>query len=693
MPRTGCKLSLDNSLNLMQLQEHKQFRKEQMIWSNGERDQRKRLMQFLMGLDECYSNVRGQILLMQPLPITAKTYGMVRQEEKQRESFMPKSTTITSAALSTYSRHPLHGKFPVQNKTYSTSTQPAKKVNMVMENENYNNTDLAVEARMDQLQNQLNQVLIMFQATQQNSENDAWIVDSGATDHVSTSLSYMHNIQTYDTPILVTLPNGHNTSVTTYGSVTINLNIILHEDHNKQIAHGTLSNGVYIITQDKSTHNSSINHTFTTSSNTNDESSLWHSRLGHPSIHVMKCVKDIPSVIKCNNTISTCTICPLSKQNALPFPISSSHAKSLFALIHIDVWGPHKYCTMNNCRYFLTIMDDHSRATWTYIIPNKHHVTTQIKTFYAYILNQFSISIKTIRTDNGTEFINESLTTFFNQHGITHQTSCPYTPQQNARVERKHRQLLEVARALRFQSHIPIHFWGYYKFAPRSIPSVLLGYPLTQKGYILYNLETHKVFVTRDVTFNESIFTFKQLTTQPSNSEHFNPDILATDNTSTTYQTNTITPTMPTTTPTINTPSTNTLTEPQNQQPNTEHTTEDNHSPQQTEPQNNVTSSQQNTQTTTSNNTTTRKSSRTHNPPTKLKDYHYKLPQANINSISKFHYSKYINYTNILNKPTRKLIFSINTSVEPYTYNQASKNEKWREAMNTELKALESNNT
>ncbi|GJX45393.1 cysteine-rich receptor-like protein kinase 8 [Tanacetum coccineum] len=53
--------------------------------TNGDRDQRKRLIQFLIGLGECYSNLRGQILLMQPLPTVAKAYGMIRQEEKRRE--------------------------------------------------------------------------------------------------------------------------------------------------------------------------------------------------------------------------------------------------------------------------------------------------------------------------------------------------------------------------------------------------------------------------------------------------------------------------------------------------------------------------------------------------------------------------------------------------------------------------------
>ncbi|GJV88471.1 cysteine-rich receptor-like protein kinase 8 [Tanacetum coccineum] len=73
---------------------------------NEETDQRKRLIQFLMGLDECYANVRGQILLMQPMPTVAKAYSMIRQEEKQREGYTPQSTTPTTlSAHSNYSRN------------------------------------------------------------------------------------------------------------------------------------------------------------------------------------------------------------------------------------------------------------------------------------------------------------------------------------------------------------------------------------------------------------------------------------------------------------------------------------------------------------------------------------------------------------------------------------------------------------
>lgn len=66
--------------------------------------------------------------------------------------------------------------------------------------------------------------------------------------------------------------------------------------------------------------------------------------------------------------------------------------------------------------------------------------------------------MKTIRSDNGTEFT--CLRNYFRDRGIIHETSCVGTPQQNGRVERKHRHILNVARALRFQANLPIEFWG-----------------------------------------------------------------------------------------------------------------------------------------------------------------------------------------------------------------------------------------
>ena len=49
---------------------------------------------------------------------------------------------------------------------------------------------------------------------------------------------------------------------------------------------------------------------------------------------------------------------------------------------------------------------------------------------------------------------------FFQTNGIEYQRTCVYTPQQNGVVERKHRHILTVARSLRFQSQVPLSFWG-----------------------------------------------------------------------------------------------------------------------------------------------------------------------------------------------------------------------------------------
>ncbi|KAL1198055.1 Retrovirus-related Pol polyprotein from transposon RE1 [Cardamine amara subsp. amara] len=115
---------------------------------------------------------------------------------------------------------------------------------------------------------------------------------------------------------------------------------------------------------------------------------------------------------------------------------------------------------MSHCgaRYFLTIIDDCSRSVWLYLLPTKQEVARTIRDFLALVEHQFQKHVKTVRSDNGTKFM--CLSSFFREKGILHETSCVHTPQKNGRVERKHRHILNVARALRFQSSLPLEFWG-----------------------------------------------------------------------------------------------------------------------------------------------------------------------------------------------------------------------------------------
>ncbi|GJS20261.1 retrovirus-related pol polyprotein from transposon TNT 1-94 [Tanacetum coccineum] len=86
--------------------------------------------------------------------------------------------------------------------------------------------------------------------------------------------------------------------------------------------------------------------------------------------------------------------------------------------------------------------------------------TSTSKPHVAYIANHFNAKPKFIRPDNGTEIVNGECLAYLRKQGIVHQKSMVYTSQQNATVERKHKHLLDTARALKFHSGLPNKFWG-----------------------------------------------------------------------------------------------------------------------------------------------------------------------------------------------------------------------------------------
>ena len=159
---------------------------------------------------------------------------------------------------------------------------------------------------------------------------------------------------------------------------------------------------------------------------------LWHMRLGHPSPARLKLVSSLLS----SNNISydnNCTVCPMAKQTRLPFPLSSILTHAPFDLLHCDIWGPHKVPTHSGACCFLTIVDDFTRCTWTFLMQNKSKTQTILKSFIDFAYTQFHAYVKAIRIDNVSEF--PSMRNFFQYHGIECQRTCVYTSQQNGVVE------------------------------------------------------------------------------------------------------------------------------------------------------------------------------------------------------------------------------------------------------------------
>jgi transposase InsO family protein len=117
-------------------------------------------------------------------------------------------------------------------------------------------------------------------------------------------------------------------------------------------------------------------------------------------------------------------------------------------LLHIDLFGPIAYISINGSKYCLVIVDDYSRFTWVFFLQEKSQTQEILKRFLRQAQNEFRLRIKKIRNDNGMEFKNSQIEGFLEEEGIKHEFYSPYTPQQNGVVERKNRTLLDMVRTM-----------------------------------------------------------------------------------------------------------------------------------------------------------------------------------------------------------------------------------------------------
>jgi len=153
---------------------------------------------------------------------------------------------------------------------------------------------------------------------------------------------------------------------------------------------------------------------------------LWHCRLSHMYFDDMKHIAVISS---CKSKPSSfCQICHQAKQHHISFPLSNSSTSHIFGMIYVDLWGPYATSIYNGYRYFLTIGDDYSRATWTHLLDSKSNAFSILKSFICFIKTQCQATVQVIRFDNGQEFFNNFATAFYDSYDIIHQTSCTWTP-------------------------------------------------------------------------------------------------------------------------------------------------------------------------------------------------------------------------------------------------------------------------
>ncbi|GJS67365.1 cysteine-rich receptor-like protein kinase 8 [Tanacetum coccineum] len=229
-----------------------------------------------------------------------------------------------------------------------------------------------------------------------------WMYDTGAFDHMTPVEDSVFDPYQLKIKPQIKLPNGNKSVVSHVGKVRLN----------------GLDN--------KEGDRASVK----------DSYGPWHHKLGY--------VYDAKS----KSCIDNCLSRPMEKFTKLPYSLSESHSTSVFELIHIDIWGSYKVPTNKKFRYFLTIVDDCTRGTWVYLLEQKSDSFEALKSFIKFVATQFEKKVKIVRSDNALEFVKDQCRPFLIIQSIFHQISYVDRPQQNGRVKRKHRHILDTARAL-----------------------------------------------------------------------------------------------------------------------------------------------------------------------------------------------------------------------------------------------------
>ncbi|KAJ9553795.1 hypothetical protein OSB04_017840 [Centaurea solstitialis] len=313
-------------------------------------------------------------------------------------------------------------------------------------------------------------------------------------------------------------------------------------------------NGLYTVNlQDNS---SEIYHISKRSKDIEDQTYLWHCRLGHIN------KKRVELLLKGGflsnfdyKPFDNCESCLSGKMTKQPFNNENERATDLLEIIHTDVCGPFSHVARGGYRYFITFTDDFSRYGYVYLMRHKSETFEKFKEYQNEVQNVLDKRIKFLRSDRGGEYLSDEFDNHLMECGIVSQLTPPYTPQMNGVSERRNRTLLDMVRTMMCHSTLPISFWGHAletvahilnraptksvektpyelwkgkkpnisflkiwgcevyvkrptseKLKPKSDKCFFVGYPKTTVGYYFYNPEENKVFVARNGKFLEEKF-------------------------------------------------------------------------------------------------------------------------------------------------------------------------------------------
>ena len=103
--------------------------------------------------------------------------------------------------------------------------------------------------------------------------------------------------------------------------------------------------------------------------------------------------------------------------------VGEIRSKRKFQLIHSDVCGPMPTDSIGGNKYFVTFVDDFSRCCAVYFLKHKPEVPEKFKEFEACVYNDCGLTIGTLQSDNGGEYLSKVFRAYLKSKGINHQLS------------------------------------------------------------------------------------------------------------------------------------------------------------------------------------------------------------------------------------------------------------------------------
>ena len=425
-----------------------------------------------------------------------------------------------------------------------------------------------------------------------------WIVDSGATCHMCCDDKLFDEFHSLKQPLEVMLGDGYAVEATGRGTVVLELTSVggkasrckLHEVlYVPDLSYNLLSvskaakagkvvkfteTGCEILDSDMkviavATRVGSLYHLSCQADNEQANAAVseetkedaWHRRYGHLGVRNLqklakeKLVDDFD--YNASRETSFCESCVEGKHHRSKFPVDGGKRSSEpLGLVHSDVCGKMNAKSLSGGEYFLTFIDDNTRYVWIYILKHKDEAFPCFLEWKAQVERSTGRKLKTLRTDNGGEYVSADFEKCLKKEGVRHELTVPKTPQQNGVAERMNRTLVEAVRSMLADARLPHRFWaealstavylrnrspttavkgktpfeawtgqkpnvGHLrvfgcaayahvakderrKLDAKSRKCVLLGYGTERKGYRLYDPRRERVIYSRDVVFDES---------------------------------------------------------------------------------------------------------------------------------------------------------------------------------------------